>query len=401
MVNDNPLMSELERMADFCKSTPHVFIYQLGETQKLISKYLAFSGLPIAGFIKPEVYEPDRLNEIFPIYTFAELARKFDKNDVGIILSVNDTVYSQVMENFELIGVHRFFPVSNWNKRTIAWKMRPRPIENFFVEVNLADHCNLNCQCCDHFSPIADEKFYDFNQYSKDIKQLSKLTNGRLGLLKFEGGEPFLNKNILNYFKAARDVFQDAPMVVITNGMLLTKLPDDVFEVIKQNDIEICMTHYPISINIDAIIERMKKFKIETTFNAPGAGKVCRLNIFSEIGDMRYKGIKQSTKHPFDLSGRQETYRWISCYHFNECITMRDGKIYTCPIIPYSRYFNKYFKQNLPLKDDCYIDIYHAKSFEEIAEFCTHRVSFCDYCAVQKRHQIPWNQSACNINEWV
>jgi len=27
MVNDNPLMSELERMADFCKSTPHVFIY--------------------------------------------------------------------------------------------------------------------------------------------------------------------------------------------------------------------------------------------------------------------------------------------------------------------------------------------------------------------------------------
>lgn len=176
MADNTPLMSELERMADFCRETPQVFIYQLGETQKLISKYLAFSGLLIAGFIKPEVYELDRINEIFPIYTFAELARKFDKNEIGIILSLDDTVYSQAMENFELIGIHRFFPVSNWNKRTIAGKMRPRSIENFFVEVNLADHCNLNCQCCDHFSPVASEKFYEFNQYSKDIKRLSYLT---------------------------------------------------------------------------------------------------------------------------------------------------------------------------------------------------------------------------------
>ena len=94
MVNDNPLMSELERMADFCRETPKVFIYQLGETQKLISKYLAMSDLHIAGFIKPEVYEGDRANEAFPIYNFAELHRKFLADDVGIILSTADEVFS-------------------------------------------------------------------------------------------------------------------------------------------------------------------------------------------------------------------------------------------------------------------------------------------------------------------
>ena len=82
------------------------------------------------------------------------------------------------IENFELIGIHKFFLVSSWNRHAIPMKMRPRRIENFYLEVNLADHCNLSCQCCDHFSPLATETFYDFEQYKKDIQRLAKLSGG-------------------------------------------------------------------------------------------------------------------------------------------------------------------------------------------------------------------------------
>ncbi|WP_242003149.1 hypothetical protein [Brachyspira aalborgi] len=28
-----------------------------------------------------------------------------------------------------------------------------------FVEIHLAEHCNLNCQCCSHFSNLAEPEF--------------------------------------------------------------------------------------------------------------------------------------------------------------------------------------------------------------------------------------------------
>ena len=70
-------------------------------------------------------------------------------------------------------------------------------------------------------------------------------------------------------------------------------------------------------------------------------------------------------------------------------------------MIPYAHYFNEYFNKNLEVKEDSYIDIYQAQSFEEIAEFCTHRTSFCDYCAVHKRNSRSWKQSEHNIEEWT
>ena len=74
--------------------------------------------------------------------------------------------------------------VSDWNKWALVRKMAPRNIDEFYLEVNLADHCNLNCQCCDHFSPIAKKTFLDFEQYVRDIHRISELSGGKIGLMK-------------------------------------------------------------------------------------------------------------------------------------------------------------------------------------------------------------------------
>ena len=409
MIEDNPIMSELERMHEFCCVHKFVFLYRTEPTQKLISKYFWMSGIRLQGFIKPEVYESDRANESFPIYNFPELKRFVDENgqeNIGVIISTDDSVYSQVIDTLSLLGVSDIFLVSDWNKRTIPKKMLPRCADNFWLEVNLVDHCNLNCQCCDHFSPIAQETFLDFDQYVKDINRLSVLTDGKLGMMKLQGGEPLLNDKLFDYMKVTREAFPDAYICLFTDGLLLKKWNDsdpkkNIWEAIKKYEMEIRLTKYPIELDLESIIKAAGEHGVRVTFDAPQYIKETRLWVLTEIGASEYKGEKHSVKHPFDLTGKQEKFRWISCYQFNESIVLRDGKVYTCPMIPYAHYFNEAFNQNLEVKDDCYIDIYKVSSFEEIAEFCTHRTSFCDYCAVHRRSTRKWKQSSHSMEEWV
>ena len=389
-----------------CSNKHEIYIYNHDLTQKMISKYLYYAQIRISGFVMAEVREHDKENEPFPVVALASLKRKINKKRIRVIISSDDGLQNQIINNLKLVGIDNYYLVSEWNKRTICKKMVPRPIDEFYLEVNLADHCNLNCQCCDHFSPIASKTFLDYEQYVKDIQRLSQLSDGKIGLFKLQGGEPLLNDRLIDYIKITRYYFPESVICIFTDGLLLPKwgdYPDDrnIWSAIKKYEIEIRMTQYPIPIQIDKIVQKAQEYEIPVTFTLPIGGKGARLWIFSEIGAPNYRGVKHSVKHPFDLQGKQEKFRFISCYQFNESIVLRDGKIYTCPMIPYAHYFNEKFGENLQVTEDCFVDIYAVQSFAEISEFCTHRTSFCDYCAVHQRFSMPWRQSDHDKNEWV
>ena len=38
------------------------------------------------------------------------------------------------------------------------------------VEIQIVDHCNLNCNCCNHFSPLADKWFMELESFETQIK---------------------------------------------------------------------------------------------------------------------------------------------------------------------------------------------------------------------------------------
>ena len=48
------------------------------------------------------------------------------------------------------------------------------------IDIHLVDHCNLKCKSCTHFSSIADEFFLDIDEFEKDMRRLSKLTQGNI-----------------------------------------------------------------------------------------------------------------------------------------------------------------------------------------------------------------------------
>ncbi|GHV72928.1 hypothetical protein AGMMS49940_02300 [Spirochaetia bacterium] len=86
----------------------------------------------------------------------------------------------------------------------------------------------------------------------------------------------------------------------------------------------------------------------------------------------------------------------------NTCVQLIDGKLYTCIVIAYMKYFNKYFNKKLTVGDNDSIDIYKVKTKEELFEFLAKPVSFCKYCNIKNTvFGLEWGVSKKDISEWT
>jgi organic radical activating enzyme len=98
------------------------------------------------------------------------------------------------------------------------------------IEFNLTEHCNLRCTHCDHASSILPTKFADLESFSRDIQALSTvLEAGQLTLL---GGEPLLHPQLLDFLRVAKNAKIANRLFLVTNGVLLHKAPDELWDLI-------------------------------------------------------------------------------------------------------------------------------------------------------------------------
>jgi hypothetical protein len=394
MNNDQPIMWKLEEMISFCGKFKYIYIYGHGHDQEMLKKYLNMIDISVEGFILSD-NKYDEEKKCSTDIKCSELRNRFSTyKDIGIIVGTWDLYFNEILSELTeiempLSSIHL---LAGWNKRTISHKMTPRPKERMWIEVNLADHCNLNCQMCDHFSPLAEPTFLDLESFRRDMKRLAELTNGHIDIMKLQGGEPLLNDQAIEFIKITRELFPNAIIFFFTDGLLLKRWENhpsgNFWQVCHDYNVRIELTVYPIGIKVEEIQALSQKYDVV-------------LDAFTEVGHRRLDGVKKSVKHPFDLEGKVEKWQFISCYQFNESITLRDGKLYTCPMIPYINHFNKYFDQNLTVSENDYIDIYGVDTYAELAEFVTHRTDFCRFCKVKERKAFDWKQSNHTIEEYV
>lgn len=394
MNQDQPIMWKLEEMINFCNKYSKIYIYGHGHDQEMLKKYLNMIDITTEeGFVLSDnKYDCEHVEGDIKC---SELKRLYDDlSDVGVIVATWDLYFNDIISNLTNVGfkVDNIHLLAGYNKRTISHKMTPRPKERMWIEVNLADHCNLNCQMCDHFAPLAKPTFLDVDSFRKDMIRLAELTNNHIDIMKLQGGEPLLNDNCIEFIKITRELFPKTIIFFFTDGLLLKKWENhptgNFWQVCHDYNVRIEFTVYPIGIKVEEIQALAKKYDVV-------------LDAFTEVGHRRLEGVKKSVKHPFDLSGEVEKWQFISCYQFNESITLRDGKLYTCPMIPYINHFNEYFNQSLEVTENDYIDIYKVNTYEELAEFVTHRTDFCRYCKVRSRKAFDWKQSEHTIEEYV
>jgi len=248
-------------------------------------------------------------------------------------------------------------------------------------EVHLADHCNLNCKNCSHFSPLVKEKYLDVTMFQHDCQRISELSSGRLKRIRFMGGEPLLHNNIIDFLTIGRKYFPKTELEIWTNGILLSKQPHEFWETCREKNIRINITKYPIKINREQINNLARQYSVKLVYQ-----------------DNKTEFLWFKTK--LDKNGRQNIEKSFKfCEMSNECIHLCDGKLYTCPIIAYVKYLNNYFDENFKVTENDCIDIYKAKNIDEILDFLCKPIPFCKYCG--KACLTEWGISKKERKEWI
>ncbi|NDV47348.1 radical SAM protein [Paludibacter sp. 221] len=255
------------------------------------------------------------------------------------------------------------------------------------LHLHLTDHCNLNCRGCDNFSPLAPATSYaDIEVFEKDCTRIAKLMEGRIDEIQLLGGEPLLHPKIIDFMEITRKCFPNTPINIVSNGLLLPKQTTEFWESCRKNDIHIIVTKYPVKLDYK---------KIEQHVRAQGVA-------FSYYGNTE-KVDKTMQCIPLDVEGKQDARdSFLRCSRANRCISLDGGKIYTCSLIPYVKYFNKHFNKDLVVSPADYIDIYEAKSGDEILDFVSKPVPFCRYCNIKGTiWDIGFGVSKKDISEWT
>lgn len=243
-------------------------------------------------------------------------------------------------------------------------------------EVNFADHCNLNCQCCNHFSPLAKEQYINKEQYKKDLKRLQELFGERIGRVMLLGGEPLLNQDIVSLLYLSRQYLPTAALHIFTNGLHFPQMTEKFWRACRENNINIKVTEYPI------------KFDYKYWFDFARQHGV-------DIANENPEAIKTTYRLPFVEKGGLDPYKnYIKCYHANQCIVLREGRLYTCPIAAWNSYLNEYFDKQFPELEQNSIDIHKATDAETIMEFLKNPIKMCEFCDIYNyEYNIPWHVS--------
>lgn len=264
--------------------------------------------------------------------------------------------------------------------------VRSTPRKNLSFEVALAEHCNLNCAWCNHFSPVAKPELADLEETSRDFERLSSLFQGRAQEIRLLGGEPLLHPQLPDFLKMARNAFPTANIVIVTNGILLPRQTEEFWTVCEKNQITISPTRYPVKCDYSAIEKCCRQYHV-------------KYRNFSIMP----KSLKYMFRTPLDKEGRQnEIYRFLTCPLANTCIYLSHGRLYTCPTIANVRHLNHYFGTEFEVLPEDSIDIHSAASGEEILNFLATPVPFCRYCMSKKpKHFLPWRRTKKDIFEWV
>jgi len=251
-------------------------------------------------------------------------------------------------------------------------------MELFYLEVNLVDHCNLNCKGCTHFSPLSEQEFADFDVFEKDLLRLSQLFDN-IATLRLLGGEPLLHPDLLKFIITSRSVFPNSQICLVTNGTLLSKQKDEFWNTCQQNNILIQVTRYPINLDIPIIEATAERFQ-------------SKLEVSDKISEF-YKFINLSGNSPPEIAFRQ-------CKKMGRCTTLRDGKIYACWFPPLVDIFNNYFSEKIPVEKGNHIDIHGNINGSSILEFLSHPTPMCRWCLTDWPF-VQWGISHKTIDEWV
>ena len=251
----------------------------------------------------------------------------------------------------------------------------------FHLDVHVTDHCNLNCRGCEHYSSISDPVFADMDATVRDLERLAELFDG-IEQLYLLGGEPLLHPQIEEFVRQTRRVFPRTRLYVMTNGILVTRMPESFWQTLHEQRTTLLCDSYPINIDHGKIDELGAKHGVTVEWMKPA---------------------DEFFKIPLDTSASCDPAQSFDrCRGLSNCAIVRDGRLYPCAHIAYADIPAKKFGIETiePCAEDS-IGIFGDVSGDEVIDFLMTPVPWCSHCDFDSFERYEWSRGNGDADEWL
>jgi len=246
------------------------------------------------------------------------------------------------------------------------------------VEVHVAHGCNLKCESCSHYSNHGHTGILSVNEIVEMMKPWSEKIKPKW--LSLMGGEPTLNKNLVEIAQETSAIWKDTKIRIISNGFFLYRFPD-LPSVLKANNIQLRVSIHHSGDKyqeefkkINKLLQEWKSYGVEVVIKEDYKGW---LRVYKGFGDQMM---------PFEDNNSKQS--WGNC-GVKWCKQLFMGKLWKCPNLAYLQMQDKKF--NLDSKWDKYLTyregdydgqaIGPKSSYQQIKMFYeTEEIKHCAMC---------------------
>jgi organic radical activating enzyme len=249
-----------------------------------------------------------------------------------------------------------------------------------YLEFHTVDHCNLNCKGCEHYSGLVREpKIHDVEGLYKDLLQLKKFISD-IGAIRIMGGEPLLHPRIDEIISNTRKVYPNSQIWLVTNGILLNRMKPSFFEAVRDNKVMMLVSYYPEIVGHENEIMKILDDN----------------GVIYQLGQLASEfRIKYTLKPNEDVKSI-----FTNCLQAH-CNNLYEGKVGACFLPFTTKYFNRYFDENIP--EDGAIDIYEdGLTTEKLKERLQQPFERCRYCMAAGKN-VPWKRisNPSTLSDWI
>ena len=361
------------------------FVFGVGFfANQVVDKLMKF-GVRVDGMLKlKEFYMPIFIepNQCVNTYCVEDL-KKLDPNLTNVIIAQKPIIMGDTISYLKNMGFKNVFIVDEEMQRVNIHTLKEfncylypvnmeKPFLNY-LEMNIVDNCNLNCKGCAHFSNIFDNGYVSLDSFTRDLIMLSN--KFELYYFRLLGGEPLLHPNIIELVKIARKILKNTKIIIVTNGLLINKLNNDVLKAFAENNITICISVYKPTLNIlNNIISKLEYFGINYILNDDYMASKKSIESFST------RLTASQNNNAFE-SSRKCLGRF--------CRFLRDGKISKCYYPLLIDVLNRKMGTNFVLSAEDYVEIKNITDGWLAIEQLNKPIPFCNYCS-ENEFEFNW-----------
>lgn len=358
-----------------------------------LMKQILFNGMcDLIAFVDNDINKQGKSIEGYPVISCQELVKKYGEEVDTVIIAVRGA-YSRlsILHQLKNKGINKigFFRVSysDYKKKiidiedAIIWIEKTNLPIMPYLECNIVDSCNLKCKGCTHFSNLFDENiFVDYESLLDDLKQISQKVY--IAELRLLGGEPLLHPELEKIIESVRKILPFTDINVVTNGLLITKVSENLFDIMRKSDIGFHISRYiPTNHQMENIVRRLEKENV---------------NFFIEDATITQFGKTLDMKGKSNAKKAQEACISLGCRF------LRNRKMYKCPFEGLIDIFaDIYGYKQIP--ENRGFDIYDENINWErkLEEYFLRPVEMCKYCA-EKCELFDWEiKTKPQKEDWI